>query len=171
MAGAASLRVVIVKPSKYGADGFVERCRRGFMPNATVPYLVSMTPGRIGHAACEVRAVDEYVHTDLGCLSLFDPAPGVRALVALVGVQSHQLHRHLRTLRLLAPDVASFYILTPVPGTEQYEDFRRDGWITETNLDRFDGSCVTWRHSNLATGELTDLLFRCYRDFYAEQAQ
>ena len=420
MAGAASLRVVIVKPSKYGADGFVERFRRGFMPNATVPYLASMTPGRIGHAACEVRAVDEYVQTDLGYLSLFDPAPGVRALVALVGVQSHQLHRaldlaafargrgaaviiggphpmtcdtsmlhgrgvsfalseaelvwpriladavqgellpvyggeqrwqealdppvleppsrrdlkryvvpflgvypargcpyscnfcsvikiaghrvrsqpvkttlatlraakragvklvmftsdnfnkypeapalleamiaerielpffaqcdalierqedlvellaragcfqifvgaesfdtealraahkfhnapekygrivalcrkhgitshfsnilglpadtregileHLRTLRLLAPDVASFYILTPVPGTEQYEDFRRDGWITETNLDRFDGSCVTWRHPNLTAGELTDLLLRCYRDFYA----
>jgi hypothetical protein len=419
MAGAASLRVVLVKPSKYGADGFVERFRRGFMPNSTVPYLASLTPARVGGAPCEVRAVDEYVRTDLSYLSLLDPAPGVKVLLALVGVQSHQFHRaldlaalarargaaaviggphpmtcdtsmlqgrgvafalseaelvwpriladaaqgeltcvygrdrrwqerldppvlappprrelrryvvpllgvypargcpyscnfcsvikiaghrvrsqpvettlatlaaakkagvkfilftsdnfnkypearplldamiaedirlpffvqcdaqierqedfvellaragcyqifvgaesfdtaalraahkfhntpekygrivalchrygigshfsnilgfpsdtaagileHLRTLRLLSPDVASFYILTPIPGTEQYDDFLRNGLITEPNLDRFDGSCVTWRHPNLPARDLTDLLFRCYREFY-----
>lgn len=419
MAGATSLRVVIVKPSKYGADGFVERFRRGFMPNSTVPYIQSLTPGRIGGLPCEIHAVDEYVRTDLSYLSHLDPSPGVRVLLALVGVQSHQLHRaldlaafarergacavlggphpmtcdttvlqgrgisfalceaelvwpriladaaqgelapvygverrwqqaldppvlappsrrdlkrsiapllgiypargcpyscnfcsiikiaghrvrsqpvettlaslsaakkagvklvmftsdnfnkypevrellgamiaerielpffaqcdsqierqedlvellaragcfqlfvgaesfdtaalkaahkfhntpekysrivalcrrygitshfsnilgfpsdtragileHLRTLRLLAPDVASFYILTPIPGAEQYDDFRREGRITETNLDRFDGSCVTWRHPNLTPRELTELLFRCYREFF-----
>jgi radical SAM superfamily enzyme YgiQ (UPF0313 family) len=73
---------------------------------------------------------------------------------------------HLVTLRELAPDVASFYVLTPVPGTEQYDDFLRDGWITEKNLDRYDGTCVTWRHPNLSNEDLRRLLFRCYRDFY-----
>jgi hypothetical protein len=38
------LRVVIVKPSKYTADGYVERFRWGFMPNSTVPYC-SVTSG------------------------------------------------------------------------------------------------------------------------------
>ena len=38
------LRVVILKPSKYGINGYVERFRRGFMPNSTVPYVRSMTP-------------------------------------------------------------------------------------------------------------------------------
>ena len=414
-----SLRVVIVKPSKYGADGFVERFRRGFMPNSTVPYLASMTPARVGILSCEVRAVDEYVQTDLSYLSLLDPDPEARTLLALVGVQSHQFHRaldlaalarargtaaviggphpmtcdtsmlqgrgvsfalseaelvwhriladaergellpvyggdrrwqerldppvlappsrrdlrryvvpllgvypargcpyscnfcsvikiaghrvrsqpiettlatlsaarkagvhfilftsdnfnkyaearplleamieeeirmpffvqcdaqierqedfvellaragcyqmfvgaesfdtaalraahkfhntpekyarivalcrrygisshfsnilgfpsdtragileHLRTLKRLGPDVASFYILTPIPGTEQYDDFLRDGRITESNLDRYDGSCVTWRHPSLPPGELTKLLFHSYRDFY-----
>jgi hypothetical protein len=420
MAGAATLRVIILKPSKYAADGFVERFRRGFMPNATVPYLAGLTPRRAGSALCEVHAVDEYVRTDLSYLSLLEPSPGTRVLLALVGVQSHQLHRaldlaalarergacavvggphpmtcdtsmlqergvsfalceaelvwtslladaaqgelspvygrerrweerldppaleppprrdrrryivpllgvypargcpyscnfcsvikiaghrvrgqpvettlatlaaagragvrlifftsdnfnkypearllleamiseriripffvqcdaqverqddfiellaragcyqifvgaesfdtatlraahkfhntpekyerivalcrrygitshfsnilgfpsdtragilqHLRTLRALGPDVASFYILTPIPGTEQYDEFRRDSLITEMNLDRFDGSCETWRHPNLAAGELPELLFRCYREFYA----
>jgi radical SAM superfamily enzyme YgiQ (UPF0313 family) len=414
-----TLRVLIVKPSKYDADGFVERFRRGFMPNSTVPYLASMTPAEVSGARCEVIAVDEYVQTDLDYLSLFEPQPGSRSLVALVGVQSHQFQRaldlaayagsrgalaviggphamtcdteelqnrgpafslseaevvwpriledavagsllpvygrderwqarldspvlrppsrrdlsryavpmlgvypargcpyscnfcsvikiagrqvrsqplettlaslraakaagvrfvmftsdnfnkygdvrdlahamiaerleipffaqcdaqverdpdlvellaragcfqmfvgaesfdtaalraahkfhndpgkyarivalcrengitshfsnilgfpsdtkagigrHLGTLRELAPDVASFYILTPIPGTEQYDDFLRDGWITETNLDRFDGTCVTWRHPNLSKGELERLLFASYRSFY-----
>jgi radical SAM superfamily enzyme YgiQ (UPF0313 family) len=414
-----TLRVLIVKPSKYDADGYVERFRRGFMPNSTVPYLASMTPSEISTAACEVVAVDEYVQTDLDYLAWFEPDPGRRTLVALVGVQSHQFQRaldlaayawtrgalaviggphpmtcdteelqsrgpafalseaevvwpriledavagelrpvygrgerwqreldspvlrpppprdlrryavpmlgvypargcpyscnfcsvikiagrqvrsqplettlaslraakaagvrfvmftsdnfnkygevrelaramiaerlevpffaqcdaqverdpdlvellaragcfqmfvgaesfdtaalraahkfhndpgkyarivalcrangvtshfsnilgfpsdtetgigrHLATLRELAPDVASFYILTPIPGTEQYDDFLRQGWITEKNLDRYDGTCVTWRHPNLSNEDLRRLLFRCYRDFY-----
>jgi radical SAM superfamily enzyme YgiQ (UPF0313 family) len=415
-----SLCVIIVKPSKYDEAGFVERFRRGFMPNSTVPYLASMTPREIAGRRCEVRVVDEYVQTDLDYLALLESEPGRRTLVALVGVQSHQLHRaldlaalavdrgalaviggphpmtcdtemlqgrgvsfslseaeivwpailedaargelhpvygrgqrwqqrldapilvpptrkdlrryavpmlgiypargcpyscnfcsvikiaghrvrsqpvettlaslraakkagvrfvmftsdnfnkypevnelldamvaerieipffaqcdaqihrqedlvermaragchqifvgaesfnaetlrgahkfhndptryakivalcrengitshfsnilgfppdtekrildHLATLRSLAPDVASFYILTPIPGTEQYADFRRDGWITEKNLDRYDGTCVTWRHPNLPGDALQKLLFRCYREFYA----
>ncbi|HEY6065527.1 MAG TPA: radical SAM protein, partial [Thermoanaerobaculia bacterium] len=74
--------------------------------------------------------------------------------------------RHLATLSELSPDVASFYVLTPIPGTEQYDDFRRDGWITERNLDRYDGTCVTWRHPNLSGDDLRRLLFRCYLEFY-----
>ncbi|HVT59311.1 MAG TPA: B12-binding domain-containing radical SAM protein [Thermoanaerobaculia bacterium] len=423
MAGASLLRVVIVKPSKYAADGYVEHFRRGFMPNSTVSYLKSMTLEQFagaGHrAACEVCAVDEYVHTDLDWLSLLAAAPGRRTLLALVGVQSHQLHRaldlaalarqrgvescviggphpmtcdtstlhgrgvafalaeaeivwpailadalagelrpiygqeqrwqrelaapvlvppsrrdlgryavrmlgvypargcpytcnfcsvikiagrqvrsqpiettlasmraakaagveyilftsdnfnkypevtalceamiaerlelpffaqcdaqvyrqeelvalmaragcfqmfvgaesfsrealkaahkhqnhpehyarivelcrehgisshfsnilgfpsdtedcileHLSTLRRLRPDVASFYILTPIPGTEQYDDFLAQGLISERNLDRFDGSVPTWRHPLLSAAKQTELLFRCYREF------
>ena len=90
-----TLRVVILKPSKYTDDGYVERFRRGFMPNSTVPYMRSMTPGSPGGTAAEVHSVDEYVHADLDYLSHLRPAPGVRTLLALVGVQSHQLHRAL----------------------------------------------------------------------------
>jgi radical SAM superfamily enzyme YgiQ (UPF0313 family) len=419
MTAASELRVVIVKPSKYGVDGWVERFRWGFMPNATVQYLAALTPERVGDTVCSVRAIDEYVQTDLEYLKSFEPAPRTRTLVALVGVQSHQFHRaldlaalavsrgslaviggphpmtcdtteaqgrgtafalseaelvwlriledaargelepvyggdqrwqarlespvvsppprkelkryvvpllgvypargcpyscnfcsvikiaghairsqpiettlatlraakaggvrmvmftsdnfnkyadavglleamiaekiripffvqcdamverqpefvellgragcfqifvgaesfsvaalrgvhkfhntparyaeivrlcrenrisshfsniigfpsdteesirdHVATLRRLSPDVASFYILTPIPGTEQYDDFRERDWITETNLDRYDGTTTTWRHPHLPAGRLSDLLFASYRAFY-----
>ena len=39
--------------------------------------------------------------------------------------------------------------------------------ITERNLDRFDGTCATWRHPQLADAELEELLYRCYREFYS----
>src|SRR5437899_9065053 len=55
------LRVVIIKPSKYGMTGYVERFRRGFMPNSTVPYIRSMTPAAIEGVTIETHAVDEYV--------------------------------------------------------------------------------------------------------------
>lgn len=89
------LRVVLVKPSKYAVDGFVERFRWGFMPNSTLPYLGSLTPKQIEGRAIEVHAIDEYVETDLEYLSLLRRAPGYCTLLALVGVQSHQIHRAL----------------------------------------------------------------------------
>jgi hypothetical protein len=414
------LRVVIIKPSKYAPDGSVERFRWGFMPNSTVPYLRSMTPAQVGDVSCEVHAIDEYVQTDLDYLKLLEPEPGIGVLVALVGVQSHQLHRaldlsayarerdacaviggphvmtcdtrmlqgrgvsfalceaelvwndiladaidgelqpvygretrwqprldppallppsrrdlsryvarllgvypargcpyscnfcsviqiaghavrsqpiattleslrrardsgvrfimftsdnfnkyveveslleamieekirlpffvqcdaqiyrqpnlvtllaragcfqmfvgaesfdartlhqahkfhntpakyaeivrlcsengitshfsnilgfpsdseesifgHLEMLQRLAPDVASFYLLTPIPGTEQYDEFRRNSLLTEPNLDRYDGSHFTWRHPRISSERLTELLFECYRRFFA----
>src|SRR2546425_4625800 len=88
------LRVVIIKPSKYGISGYVERFRRGFMPNSTVPYLRSMTPGSLDGVDIETHAVDEYVQTDLGYLDLIRNPQGP-TLLALAGVQSHQFQRAL----------------------------------------------------------------------------
>jgi hypothetical protein len=92
---AAALRVVIVKPSKYAEDGFVERFRRGFMPNSTVPHLRSMTPESLDGRRVEVLAFDEYVEHDLGYLAALEGQKHATTLLALVGVQSHQLHRAL----------------------------------------------------------------------------
>ena len=88
------LRVVIIKPSKYGVTRHVERFRRGFMPNSTVPYIRSMTPGSIDGVKIQAWAVDEYVQTDLGYLDLIRN-PDAPTLLALVGVQSHQFQRSL----------------------------------------------------------------------------
>jgi len=88
------LRVVIIKPSKYGVDGYVDRFRRGFMPNSTVPYIRSMTPAVVEGVPVETYAIDEYVQTDLSYLELLTKPAGP-TLIALVGVQSHQFHRSL----------------------------------------------------------------------------
>src|SRR5216117_2398302 len=88
------LRVVIIKPSKYGMTGQVERFRRGFMPNSTVPYIKSMTPSIVDGEQIETYAIDEYVETDLGYLDLLRN-PSSPTLFAVVGVQSHQFQRSL----------------------------------------------------------------------------
>ncbi len=90
----AGLRVVVLKPGKYGRDGDVERFRRGFMPNSTIPYIASMTPRSIGTVPIDVHSVDEYVQTDLRYLDLLKEG-STPTLLALVGVQSHQFHRAL----------------------------------------------------------------------------
>ncbi len=77
------------------------------------------------------------------------------------------IQEHVDVLRGLNPEVASFYILVPIPGTEQYDDFLSAGYITEPNMDRFDGTCPTWRHPNLSADELNDLLYSCYKKFFS----
>ncbi len=89
------LRVVLIKPSKYGRDGSVERFKKGYMPNATLYHIASLTPERVGNAPVIVHTVDEYVHQDLDYLRLLHRDPECITLLALVGVQSHQFHRAL----------------------------------------------------------------------------
>jgi len=91
----AQLRVVLIKPSKYGIDGSVERFKKGYMPNATLWHIASLTPKRIGDVPVTVHTIDEYVWQDLEYLRLLHHDPDVITLVALVGVQSHQFHRAL----------------------------------------------------------------------------
>jgi hypothetical protein len=88
-------------------------------------------------------------------------------IIGFPGESEADILGHLKSLRELAPDAASFYILTPIPGTEQYDEFLADGLISERNLDRFDGSQPVWDHPRLGQGQLRDLLFRCCRDFYS----
>ena len=90
-----TLRIILIKPSKYGVDGFVERFRWGFMPNSTLAHMKSLTPPNVEGVRCEVAAFDEYVQTDLGYLSALRKQEGCKTLLALVGVQSHQFHRAL----------------------------------------------------------------------------
>ena len=87
------LRIVLLKPSKYWTNGVVERYRSGFMPNSTLRHLQALTPATVSGRPTQVTLIDEYVHTDLRYLEALDPARC--DLVALVGVQSHQLHRAL----------------------------------------------------------------------------
>ena len=89
------LRVVLIKPSKYGPDGSVERFKKGYMPNATLYHIASLTPAHIGNTPVTVHTVDEYVHQDIDYLRLLQQDPDVITLLALVGVQSHQFHRAL----------------------------------------------------------------------------
>jgi pyruvate-formate lyase-activating enzyme len=88
-----AFRIVLIKPSKYRRDGFVERFRRGFMPNSTLLHLKSLTPKFLGGRPVEVVTFDEHVETNLDYLKVLQPEHC--DLLALVGVQSHQMHRAL----------------------------------------------------------------------------
>jgi radical SAM superfamily enzyme YgiQ (UPF0313 family) len=78
----------------------------------------------------------------------------------------NDIHENLAELRRMQPVFTSIWILTPTPGTDQYDDFMAADWIDEKNLDRFDGTTLVWRHPRLSRKQLEDFLFRGMRDFY-----
>ncbi|MFC1662983.1 B12-binding domain-containing radical SAM protein [Patescibacteria group bacterium] len=121
-----ALRVVLLKPSKYGPDGAVERFRRGFMPNATQRQIECITPAKIGDVPVTVHLVDEYVQTNLNYLELLRPE--TCSLLALVGVQSHQFHRALDLAALAhSRGVRNVVMGGPHPMTCVTEQFQRPG--------------------------------------------
>jgi len=74
------------------------------------------------------------------------------------------IHEQSNTIQLLNPSLASFNILTPIPGTEQYEDYKAKGLLAVKNMDRIDGTCLTWRHPAISPDEMTKILFQCFID-------
>ena len=122
-----SLRIVIIKPSKYLPSGYVERFRKGFMPNSTVAHIGSLTPRNMDGVALEVHAVDEYIHGDLRYLKLFEPRGSGKTLVTLVGVQSHQFHRALDLAAIALENGCMAVIGGPHPMTCDTSEFRGSG--------------------------------------------
>jgi hypothetical protein len=88
-------------------------------------------------------------------------------IIGFPGESAREVREHLSVLRSMAPSAASFYILTPIPGSDQYDDFLRAGLIYERNLDRFDATTTTWTHDIMSPAEIQNLLFECYRGFYS----
>jgi len=112
-----NLRVVLIKPSKYDKDGYVERFRLGFMPNATLKQIHSMMPKEFMGHRVTVHEVDEYVGRDIRYLELFKPEADTKVLVAMVGTQSHQFHRALDLAAVARRDGAMSVIGGPHPMT------------------------------------------------------
>ena len=52
-------------------------------------------------------------------------------------------------------------------GNRTVRRFSGSGLDHRTNLDRFDATTTTWRHPNLSSPELQNLLFECYRKFFS----
>jgi anaerobic magnesium-protoporphyrin IX monomethyl ester cyclase len=66
----------------------------------------------------------------------------------------------------LDPDFAIFAILTPFPGTEIFEEAKRNGWIEDFNWSHYDMVHAVMPTETLSRNEVQEELYQCYRSFY-----
>ncbi len=66
----------------------------------------------------------------------------------------------------LDPDFALFAILTPFPGTELFEEAKRNGWIEDFNWSHYDMVHAVMPTETLSRKEVQEELYKCYRSFY-----
>lgn len=66
----------------------------------------------------------------------------------------------------LDPDFAIFAILTPFPGTEIFEEAKRNGWIEDFNWSHYDMVHAIMPTETLSRKEIQEELYECYRSFY-----
>jgi len=66
----------------------------------------------------------------------------------------------------LDPDFAIFAVLTPFPGTELFEEAKRNGWIEDFNWSHYDMVHAIMPTETLSRKEVQEELYKCYRSFY-----
>jgi len=66
----------------------------------------------------------------------------------------------------LDPDFAIFAILTPFPGTELFEEAKRNGWIEDLNWSHYDMVHAIMPTETLSRKEVQEELYNCYKGFY-----
>jgi len=66
----------------------------------------------------------------------------------------------------LNSDFAIFAILTPFPGTEVFEEAKRNGWIEDFNWAHYDMVHAIMPTETLSREEVQKELYKCYRSFF-----
>ncbi len=71
-----------------------------------------------------------------------------------------------RTLKKLGFDMVSFFIMTPLPGTEDQVRYAKDGDIIDWDFNNLDSQHVTLRHDKLDRHQWMEAYNDAYRGFY-----
>ena len=66
----------------------------------------------------------------------------------------------------LDPDFAIFAILTPFPGTQIFDEAKRNGWIEDFNWSHYDMIHAIMPTETLSRKDVQEELYQCYRSFY-----
>jgi anaerobic magnesium-protoporphyrin IX monomethyl ester cyclase len=79
-------------------------------------------------------------------------------------------HESIEALRVYAdnldPDIATFFVLTPFPGTEIYEEAKKNGWLEDTNWANYDMVHAIMPTKYLSRLDVQKELFECYNQFF-----
>ncbi|HXZ98314.1 MAG TPA: radical SAM protein [Candidatus Acidoferrum sp.] len=100
---------------------------------------------------------------------------GIFAQTTFIIGHRDDTHKTLSDLRefvnKIDPDLAIFMLLTPFPGTDVYEEARRNGWIEDSNWANYDMVHAIMPTDTLSRMELQEELVDCYRAFYGSWGQ
>lgn len=70
----------------------------------------------------------------------------------------------VESTRISAP---KFYIMTPIPGTDYYEEMKRSGRLVNEDVFAYSPSLAMIKHPNLATTEINALFWEIYDRLYS----
>jgi len=71
----------------------------------------------------------------------------------------------------LDPDLVIFGILTPFPGTELFDEAKRNGWIEDENWSNYDMIHAVMPTETLTRRQVQEELYRCYSSFYGSMTR
>jgi radical SAM superfamily enzyme YgiQ (UPF0313 family) len=63
--------------------------------------------------------------------------------------------------------IPRFYILTPIPGSELYEEYKKEGRLITDDLEKFDGSQCVHKPEKLSPEQTTELFWWLYKKVFS----
>jgi radical SAM superfamily enzyme YgiQ (UPF0313 family) len=72
-----------------------------------------------------------------------------------------------RTLKKIGFDIVSFFIMTPLPGTEDQVRYKNEGAIIDWDFNNLDSQHVTLKHDKLDTDSWLQAYREAFRGFYS----
>jgi len=69
----------------------------------------------------------------------------------------------------IQPDVGSFFMLTPLPGSHDHLEMRKRGEWMDPDFNKRDSFHATVRHPNMTAGEWTEAYEEAWRAFYSKE--
>jgi anaerobic magnesium-protoporphyrin IX monomethyl ester cyclase len=89
--------------------------------------------------------------------------------------ERHDTRESIKAIREYAdnldPDIATFMVLTPFPGTEIYETAREKGWIESDEWGDFDMIHAVMPTESLTVEEVQEEIYNCYRSFFGSRTR
>jgi radical SAM superfamily enzyme YgiQ (UPF0313 family) len=64
-------------------------------------------------------------------------------------------------------DLASFFVVTPLPGTEDHDKAVREGTIADWDFNQYDSQHMVSQHPRMTTGQVMQAYRDAYRTFYS----
>ncbi len=93
--------------------------------------------------------------------------PWLSMIVGLDHDDYHELEKTIEFLKDINIGSVVLWVLTPLPGTDLYEEMKGNGRIIETDWSKYDASYVVYQPIHFTPKELQDLFWKNYLDLYS----
>jgi radical SAM superfamily enzyme YgiQ (UPF0313 family) len=158
--------MIQVDTQAYKIPGFVEHAFRAGCTRVFIG-MESINPENLKAAGKSQNQVQDY----RAMIEAWHAAKIVTHIAYIIGFPfdtPQSVEEDVSRLRQeLGADQASFFILTPLPGSEDHKRMSRNGEYMDPDLNMYDTFHETTRHPNFAPGELYATYQKAWQNFYS----
>lgn len=151
----------------YKIPRFVEKARRAGCTQVFIG-MESLNPVNLKKAAKNQNKAEDYVHL----IRAWHEAEVATHVGYILGFPQDSLESVRQDLRQLIHEIqveqASFFILTPLPGSRDHLEMVREGAYMDSDYNKFDSIHETMQYPNFPqAGSLKALYFEAWETFYS----
>jgi hypothetical protein len=150
----------------YRIPNFVEKCRRAGCLRVFIG-LETINPGNLVHAKKRQNKIGEYRHM----LQAWRRAGIITFCGYILGFPEDtaaSIERDIEILKRELPvDCLEFFVLTPLPGSEDHQKLTRSGVLMDRDMNKYDLEHVCTAHGRMTAEEWQGVYQRAWSSYYS----